>query len=126
MANTELRKYDWPERIIVWLLTFAFLAAAGAKLAHVPDVVDVFHRFGLPEWFMVVTAIVEITGALALHLRRGRLALIGPALLAATMIVGAGFHLMIDTPPQAAPAITLALLALVVLFFRRPMRGAHA
>lgn len=113
-------KYGWPERILVWTLTLVFLAAGAAKLTGAPEVVAIFDRFHLPYWFMLFTAGVEIVGALGLHLRRGRVGLAAPALLAVTMIIGTGFHLAHDAPPQALPAAALALLALAILFFRRP------
>jgi|GEM_PF-1175584 len=119
-------KYGWPERIIVWALTLVFLAAGVAKIMGAPDVVAIFERFHLPHWFMLVTAGVEIIGALGLHLRRGMIGLAAPALLAVTMIVGAGFHVAYDTPPQAMPAAVLALLALTVLILRRPRKEGVA
>jgi len=112
--------YGWPERLMVWALTLVFLAAALGKLVGAPDVVDIFERFHLPHWFMLLTAGVEITGAIGLHFRRSIIGLAAPALLAVTMIVGAGFHLTYDTPPQAIPAIMLALASLTVLVLRRP------
>ena len=120
------RTYGWPERILVWALTLVFLAAGVAKLLGAPEIVAVFERFGLPHWFMLVTAGVEILGAVGLHLRRGKIGLAAPTLLATTMIVGAGFHLIHDTPPQALPAAALALLALAVLFLRRPQNTEAA
>lgn len=120
------RTYGWAERVLVWGLSLVFLAAGGAKLAGVPEVTDVFVRFGLPHWFMMLTAGIEIIGALGLHLRHPPAGYAAPALLAATMIVGAGFHMIYDTPPQAAPAIVLAVLALVVLFLRRPVAASQA
>jgi len=120
-------KYGWPERVMVWVLTLVFLAAGFAKLAGAPEVVAIFERFDLPHWFMLLTAGVEITGALGLHFRRSVFGLAAPAVLAVTMTVGSAFHMVYDTPPQAAPAITLALLSLTVLLLRWPNRvGATA
>jgi len=115
-----VRNYGWPERIVVWLLTFVFLAAGGAKLAGVPDIVAVFDRFGLPQWFMYMTAAVEISGAIGLHIRKSVIGRLAPAMLTITMATGAGFHFVYDTPQEAVPAIVLALLATTVLILRRP------
>lgn len=112
-------KYGWPERVVVWLVTLVFIMAGGAKLAGVPEVTAIFERFHLPHWFMLFTAAVEIAGAIGLHFRRSVVGLAAPAMLAITMVVGAGFHLAYDTPPEAVPAIVLAFLALFVLFTRR-------
>jgi len=113
------RNYGWPERIIVWLLTLAFIGAGGAKLAGVPGIVAVFDRFGLPQWFIYVTAAVEILGAIGLHFRKSIVGLFAPVLLTITMAIGAGFHFFYDTPPEAVPAILLALFSSIVLFLRR-------
>ncbi|MDL2409136.1 DoxX family protein [Rhizobium calliandrae] len=52
--------------ILQVLLALAFVAAAGAKLASVPMMVESFEQIGLGQAFRYVTAAVEIIGALAL------------------------------------------------------------
>ena len=52
--------------ILQVLLALAFLAAAGAKLASMPMLVQEFDLIGLGQWLRYVTAIVEIIGAIAL------------------------------------------------------------
>jgi len=52
--------------VIQSLLALAFAAAASAKLAGVPMLVQVFSQIGLGQWFRYVTALVELLGVIAL------------------------------------------------------------
>jgi uncharacterized membrane protein YphA (DoxX/SURF4 family) len=54
---------SWGLRI---LLVVIFFAAATAKIAGVPMMVQIFAQIGLGQWFPFVTAGVEIAGAGAL------------------------------------------------------------
>jgi len=119
----ETKNYGWPERMVVWGVSLFFLAAGGSKLAGMESAVDVFHRFGLPLWFMYLTAAIEIAGALLLHVRRYPLGLAAPVVLGVTMIVGAGLHLTFDPPMMAAPAIVLTVLLAIVAFMRLPQKS---
>ena len=53
-------------RVIQGILAAAFVAAATAKLIGVPMMIQVFDAIGLGQWFRIVTALVEIGGAIAL------------------------------------------------------------
>jgi uncharacterized membrane protein YphA (DoxX/SURF4 family) len=98
------------------LLAAVFLAAASAKLAGVDMMVQEFEQIGLGQWFRFFTALVEISGAVALLVPG--LAAAGAALLGTTMIVAVGIHLTIlHTNP--APALVLIMLNAVVLWLRR-------
>jgi putative oxidoreductase len=98
------------------LLAAAFFAAAGAKLASVPMLVEEFDKIGFGQWFRYVTALVEITGAVAL-LIPGKAAY-SAVWLATTMFFATLTHLFIlHTNPT--PAIVLMLLNLVILWLRR-------
>ena len=75
MSNSIHLSAPYPARsqtahIAAWvlqvLLALVFLAAAGAKLASVPMMVQSFEEIGLGQGFRYVTAIVEIVGAIAL------------------------------------------------------------
>ena len=92
----------------VALAAATFFAAGAAKFAGAPPIVEVFDRFGLPAWFMLVTGAVEIVGSVALIAPSSRARFFGAMLLCTTMIVGAGFHFAFDPPAAAIPAIFLA------------------
>ncbi len=97
------------------LLALAFLAAAGAKLASVPMLVQEFNLIGLGQWLRYITAIVEIIGAIALL--TPRFAAYGALWLAITMFFATLVHLFIlhDNP---TPALVLLVLNLVVFWLR--------
>ncbi|MEZ5468301.1 MAG: DoxX family protein [Lysobacterales bacterium] len=114
--------------VLTWLLSLAFLAAAGAKLAGDRAAVEAFERFGLPHVMVWVTAGVELIGALALHWRVGLWGLSGPAMLASTMAVAVGLHLAHDPPALAMPAAVLLVMSASLVGWRgrRLMRGGAA
>ncbi|WP_020168370.1 MULTISPECIES: DoxX family protein [Methylotenera] len=102
--------------ILQVLLVLVFLAAAGAKLASVPMLVEEFNLIGLGQWLRYVTAIVEITGAVALL--TPRFSAYGALLLAITMFFATLVHLFaLHNDPT--PAIVLLVLNLAVLWLRR-------
>jgi putative oxidoreductase len=98
------------------LLALAFLAAAGAKLASVPMLVEEFNLIGLGQWLRYVTAIVEIIGAIVLLVPG--FAAYGALWLAITMFFATLAHLfaMHNNP---TPAIVLLALNLAVFWLRR-------
>lgn len=98
------------------VLAAVFLAAAGAKLAGVPRLVEAFDQIGFGQWFRTVTAIVEIAGAIALLVPR--FAALGALWLGATMFFAAIAHVaVLHTSP--APAIVLLVLTIVLAWLRR-------
>ncbi|MGG7518740.1 DoxX family protein [Allorhizobium undicola] len=106
--------------IIAWilqvLLALAFFAAAAAKLAGAPMMVENFAQIGLGQFFRYITAGVEIIGAVALLLPR--LTALGGLWLSATMLGATIAHLTrLHTSP--APALVLLFLCLVVVALRR-------
>ena len=112
-APKSISKAVWTLQIVVACI---YLAAATAKLAGVPMMVDVFRQIGLGQWFRYFTAAVEITGAIALLFPRFSVA--GAVLLATTMACAIVAHVAIlHTNP--APPIVLGLLDVAVIWLRR-------
>ena len=95
------------------LLTLAFVAAGGAKLAGAEMMVATFETIGLGQWFRYVTGAIEV-GAAALLWVPG-LAFVGAGLLVCTMIGAIIAHLVI-LGPSFVPALVLGLLAAYVAF----------
>ena len=60
-ALARLKTIGW--WLLKLLLAAFFLFAGGAKLAGLPDMVDVFDRVGLGQWLRYVTALLELGGA---------------------------------------------------------------
>src|SRR5689334_8833738 len=97
--------------ILQVLLALAFLAAAGAKLAAIPMLVQEFNLIGLGQWLRYVTAIVEIIGAFALLVPG--FAAYGALWLAITMFFATLAHLL-AMHNDPTPAIVLLVLNLIV------------
>ena len=114
-TSTTQRRIVWGVRI---LLALAFGAAGLAKLAGVPQMVQVFEAIGFGQWFRYVTGVVEVGGALLLLVPAT--GFIGSLLLTATMVCAVATHLaLIGGSP--APAIVLTLLSAFVAWRLRPV-----
>ena len=114
LSKTQ-RRIVWAVRIV---LALAFGAAGLAKLAGVPQMVQVFEAVGAGQWFRYVTAIVEITGAVLL-LVPGT-GFFGDLLLAATMAGAIATHLFI-IGGSPVPALVLWVLSAFVAWRLRPV-----
>lgn len=123
-------------KLVLWilqgLLVVAFLAAGGQKLLGVESQVAEFDRYGYPLWFMYVTGIVEVTGALGLLVGFSR-PVVTPfaALLIVGTMLGALFtHVRIGDPLQTmvAPFVLLLIAATVLSlgYARRGRRGQRS
>jgi len=101
--------------ILQILLTVAFLAAGGVKLAGAEDIVAQFQEFGLPEAAMYAVGGLEVAGALGLWIRPLRFpAAIG---LIGLMLGAVGSHVMVGHPAdQIAPSAVLLVLLLTTLW----------
>lgn len=97
--------------VAIALLALTFAAAAIAKLANPPMFQEQFARFSLPEWFVFVTAAVELVGAALVASFNDLRRRIGAALLTITMAVAASLHVIHDPLAMAGPAFLLMLLA---------------
>ena len=95
----------------IGMLVLAFGAAGLAKLVDPASFREQFAHFGLPGWWVQLTGAVELLGAglIALFSRAPRR--FGAAILAATMAVATGLHLLHDPIALALPASALMLLA---------------
>ena len=117
--STNLQKFGLPA--VKVLLTLAFLAAGGAKLAGAEMMVQTFEAVGVGQWFRYVTGVIEIAGAALLWVR-GR-QVFGAVLLLCTMIGAVLAHFLI-IGPSAVPALVLGLLVALVAFSHRDqLRG---
>lgn len=94
------------------LLALAFLAAAAAKLTGQAMMVSEFTLFGLPGWFLYVTGVIEVIGAVLILIPR--LAGLGAALLACVMLGALAAHLTHGQAPMIAGPVVLLVLAVTV------------
>jgi putative oxidoreductase len=110
------------QRRIVWgiriLLALAFGAAGGAKLAGVPQMVQVFDAISVGQWLRYLTGAVEVAGVLLLLVPST--GFVGGLLLVATMIGGVATHLVV-IGGSPVPAMVLGLLSAFVAWRLRPV-----
>lgn len=90
------------------ILSLVFAGAAGAKLAGVPEIVDLFARIGFGEWFRHLTAALEATGAALLLLPATTV--LGATLLAAVMVGAVITNIALGSNPIGAVVLLAALI----------------
>jgi putative oxidoreductase len=96
------------------LLGAAFLGSGLSKVAGSKMQVESFSGLGLPQWFRVLTGLLQLVGAAALIVGFWQPSWLawGAALLAVIMLGAVHFHLKAgDSFGKAVPALVLALLA---------------
>lgn len=99
------------------VLILAFAAAGLGKIAGIKAQVDSFNRLGLPQWFRVVTGLLQLVGAAALVVGfwRDSWAAWGAVLIGVIMLGAVAAHLRIkDKFGALAPALVLAVIAIVL------------
>lgn len=106
---------------VMALLTLGFLMFGGSKLAGQQMHVENFARWGYPTWFMYLTGLIEVVGAVLLWPQRTRL--IGALLLVATMLGAILTHLVNGEAAFIAMPVVLLLLAAFVAWSNRPRRA---
>ncbi|CAN7653788.1 DoxX family protein [Variovorax paradoxus] len=127
MTSTSPASTSPIQRRIVWgvriLLALAFGAAGLAKLAGVPQMVQVFEAVGFGQWFRYLTGVVEVGGAVLLLVPAT--GFIGGLLLTATMAGAVATHLVL-IGGSPVPAVVLLLLSSFVAWRLRPVPAARA
>ena len=106
--------------VVQVLLAAAFLASAAGKLTGQPQMVDLFEKIGVGQWFRYVTGITELVAAVLLLVPRARV--VGAALLVCVMLGATATHLLVLHDPPI-PALVLGGLAGFVLWGRRAEMG---
>lgn len=104
-----MKRYVRSAAIVALVLVFG--AAGVTKLVAAGLFHEQFAHFGLPAWWVQVTGAVELAGAALIALPKPAFRRSGAMLLAATMAVAAGLHLVHDPIALALPAVALMLLA---------------
>ncbi|WP_374356504.1 DoxX family protein [Chitinimonas sp.] len=115
LASTMQRRIVWGIRIV---LALAFGAAGYAKLADVPQMIQIFESIGFGQWFRYVTGAVEVAGAALLLVPAA--GFIGGLVLTATMVGAVATHLLL-IGGSPIPALVLGLLSAFVTWRQRPM-----
>lgn len=103
------------------LLALAFLMAGLGKITGSQMHVEGFKKYGLPQWFRVVTGVVELVAAVALVVGfwEQSWTAVGALLLGITAIGGIITHVRIkDSFKDTFPIVLLGLLSFIVFFIR--------
>jgi putative oxidoreductase len=99
-----------------------FIGSGMTKLLGIESQVQNFQNWGYPDWFRILTGLLEVTAALLLiaSILVGRLATIG-ALLLVCIMVGATYTRIVNNEPASTIVLPILLLALALLvaWFRR-------
>jgi len=108
--------------ILAWilqgLLALMFVMAGLGKITSSKMHIEGFKKWGLPQWFRVVTGVIELGAAVLLIVGfwNGTAAIIGAAILVAVGIGGVITHIRIkDTMKDTAMIGVLGILALALL-----------
>lgn len=105
------------------LLGLMFLMAGIMKIGGAKMHVENFKHWGLPQWFRVVTGLVELVGAAAMIIGiwEPSWAAWAGLWLGFTMLVGVGVHLRVkDSAKQTMAAVVLLILAVAVTIIQSP------
>jgi putative oxidoreductase len=104
------------------VLGFWFVGSGMTKLLRVESQVQNFERWGYPDWFLILTGVIELTAAILLIVSvvYGRVATIG-ALLIAGVMCGALYIRIAndDAVSTIIPPLVLLIVAVIVAWFRR-------
>ena len=111
--------------VIAALLAFAFLASGGMKVAGMKRYVETFEKvYRYPRWFLTVTGLVEVVGAIAMvvGIWYPVVAVLAGAWLGFTMLVGIWTHLFRAHQPfsSAIAASVLALMSIAIIIINWP------
>jgi len=112
--------------IIQALLGLMFVMAGIMKVAGVKMHVDNFAQWGLPQWFRVVTGLVELIAAalLIVGIWKDSWAALGGLLLAVTMLGGVLVHVRAKEPFKASvPAAVMCIASVIVLLLNAGSLG---
>ncbi|TXK84449.1 DoxX family protein [Paenibacillus sp. N3.4] len=107
--------------ILQGLLALMFLMAGVGKITGSKMHIEGFKRWGLPQWFRVVTGIIEFVAAAALIIGYWAYswAAVGAILLGITAIGGILVHVrMKDSFKDTFMIVILGILSFIVFFIR--------
>lgn len=99
------------------LLGALFVVTGGTKLVGVDQQVESFERWDYPQWFRVVTGLVEVSGGIALAggLFMTGLTVAGAVLLLGTMLGAVYTHAIRVGDPMSETVKPALLLVLVLI-----------
>ena len=117
---TESRTKRVAEWVLSGLLALMFLFAGGFKLSGAQTAIDNFAKWGYPDWFRVVTGVIEVTAAVLVLVPR--MSFYGAALMVATMVGAVLTHATHAETRNIPVPLLLLVLAATLVCLRRPER----
>lgn len=107
--------------LLIWILqglaALVFLAAGGAKLIGAQQMVTMFEKVGMGQWFRYATGLLEVGGAIGLFVPG--MGFYAAALLALVMAGAVISQVTVLAGSPIAPAIMLVLTG-VIAYLRKP------
>lgn len=104
--------------LLRFLLAAFFVFVAMKNLMGDATMVADFKRFGYPNWFRLVTAAMQITGAVLLL--RASLSFYGASVLTCVLLGAVWSHFRHDPPAAMIPAFAFLVPTLIILGSYRP------
>ena len=119
---TNIPSLSPTQKRILWgvriFLALAFAAAGIAKLAGVPQMVQVFDAIGVGQWFRYLTGAIEVVGAVLLLIPVT--GFFAGLLLTATMAGATVTHLVV-IGGNPTPALVLLAMSAFVAWRQKPV-----
>jgi uncharacterized membrane protein YphA (DoxX/SURF4 family) len=106
------------EWVLAGILAAMFLFAGGFKLSGAQTAIDNFAKWGYPDWFRIVTGVIEVTAAILVLVPRT--SFYGTLLILPTMVGAVITHVTHGETPNVGLPIVLFALAAVLAYLRRP------
>jgi putative oxidoreductase len=122
MTRSQMNVTGLVLKALSLVLGFWFVGSGMTKLLRVEGQVQNFERWGYPDWFLILTGVIELTAAILLIVSVvfGRVATIG-ALLITGVMCGALYTRIAndDAVSTIIPPLVLLIVAVIVAWFRR-------
>lgn len=111
---------DVAASVLQVLLAVVFLLSGGIKIAGHPMQVANFQRYGYPQWFRVVTGVVEVIGAAGMvaGLFEEQFAIAAAVVLGVTMVGATYTDIRRSPPAMVAPPVVLLVMSIAVAVLR--------
>jgi|HubBroStandDraft_2_1064218.scaffolds.fasta_scaffold368873_2 putative oxidoreductase len=110
------------KRVGVWVLTgmlaLMFLFAGGFKLSGAQTAIDNFAKWGYPDWFRIVTGLIEVAAGVLVLVPRT--SFYGTLLILPTMVGAVLTHVTHGETRNIPLPLLLFVLAAILAYVRRP------
>ncbi len=113
--NTPLT--DLAVHVVSILLAITFVGAALFKLITWESTVEQFERFGYDPWFIWVTVLVELVGAVLIVMSEPHVKSWGTTVITTTMVAAMLSHLKAGEPGEMIPPLVVMLMAMFVAWY---------